>query len=210
MNADAALAPAKHDPFAGPPLSGRVPLTESQREIWLAAQMHSEAAVAYNEGLAISLHGELDVAALGAAVDQLVQRQPLLRAGVSPNGRWISVGEPRGGSLQHTPGDLESAEREEMARPFDLEQGPLMRFRLVTLAPQEHVLLMIAHHVMVDGWSYATLLQELGRLYTAQVEGGAAPLPEVQPFADYVEAERRFVESAEGQRHADYWLKQLE
>ncbi len=208
MNADSTALPV-HDPFAGPDLAARLPLTESQREIWLATQLHPEAAVAYNEGLALTLTGELNVEALQAAVDQLVERHELLRAGVSPNGRWISVFAPRPLQLQVTDGDVHAIEMEEMSSPFDLERGPPMRFRLVRQSSQEHVLILVSHHIMVDGWSYATLLEDLGELYSARVTGRPPALGAPASFGDYVEAERAFLESEEGKRHADYWLRRL-
>lgn len=197
------------DPFAGPALSARLPLTESQREIWLAMQMHPEAAVAYNEGIALSLSGVLDMTALRGALDDLIARHELLRAGISPNGHWITVNEPGACALGMHEGTLEAAELEEMSTPFDLEQGPAVRFRLVRLAAQEHVLLMVAHHIMVDGWSQATLMRELGELYSARAV--RAPI-ELGPasFQEYVEAEAAFLESDEGRRHVGWWLEQLD
>src|SRR5205085_10543826 len=76
---------------------------------------------------------------------------------------------------------------EEAHTPFDLEQGPLLRFSLFIRSTDEHILLMNIHHIIADFWSLAVILRELGILYEAETKGAEmslAPLP--LQFADYV------------------------
>jgi amino acid adenylation domain-containing protein len=206
---------AAFDPFAGPALAARTALTESQREIWLATQLHPEGAVAFNEGLALRLEGALDGEALRSALAELARRHDVLRASVSPNGAWLMVwdevvpqlrlGEVGGGAAA-----LAAAECEEMGEAFDLQRAPLIRFRLVRETERLHHLLMVFHHIAVDGWSSRLLLDELAEIYSARVEQrphGLAPAP---AFAGYAEAEREFLAGAEGQRHVQYWVRALE
>lgn len=205
-----------HDPFAGPAIVARIPLSESQREVWLAAQMQPEANLAYTEGLALTLSGPLDHEALRIALEAIQRRHDLLRATISPDGGWLCVHEPQahelpvidcsGGEGGRT---RRSAEATEMGTPFDLEKGPLVRFRLLRTAAQEHVLLFIAHHIIVDGWSSSVLLVELGEIYSAHRRGERPALADAPHFGDYVDSERAFLESERGASHSQFWLGQL-
>ena len=56
---------------------------------------------------------------------------------------------------------------EEARKPFDLSKGPLWRFTLVALGENDHLLLITAHHIAIDGWSRGVFLRELGALYPA-------------------------------------------
>lgn len=203
-------------PAAGPSLIARIPLTESQREVWLATQMQPEANLAYNEGLSLTLTGELRTDCLRQALELLLKRHEMLRATISADGRWLSVRaelpldlpvtECLGPMAQQTQADAEAGE---MSRPFDLQRGPLIRFQLLVIATTRHVLLITAHHIIVDGWSAAVLLTELGTLYTAIAAGKTPELPPAPHYGDYVDAERAFINSPEGTAHADYWLSLL-
>ncbi|MCZ3030520.1 condensation domain-containing protein, partial [Acinetobacter baumannii] len=60
-----------------------------------------------------------------------------------------------------------------VAQPFDLRQGPLMRVSLLRLAEDEHVLVLVQHHIISDGWSMQVLVDELVQLYAAYSQGQA-------------------------------------
>jgi hypothetical protein len=77
----------------------------------------------------------------------------------------------------------------EALHPFDLSRGPLMRLRLVRLAADEHVLTLMLHHIVTDGWSNGVLLSDLAELYRAEVTG-TAPQLAVLPvqYADFAGA----------------------
>ena len=210
------LAPATHNPFAGPTLSARLPLTEAQREVWLAAQIDPGANLAYNEAGTLTFIGALDVPALLASLQTLVDRHEVLRAGFSPNGQWLTVRE----SMQlEVPvidisadpvGLLAQYEHAAANQPFELVDSPLLRYQLLRAGPELHHLLRVAHHAIVDGWSCWVLSNELGQLYSAAVEGRDAALPPATRYGDYAQIEQDFVASAEGRSHLDYWLKTLD
>jgi hypothetical protein len=80
-----------YDPFADVALARVVPATESQREIWLAAKLEQEASLAYNESVSIKLSGELDMAALQAALQGVVDRHEALRATLSADGNELCI-----------------------------------------------------------------------------------------------------------------------
>ena len=75
---------------------------------------------------------------------------------------------------------------EEVTRAFDLRRGPLLRARVMRLAPEEHALLIIIHHIICDGWSIGVLMNEVAALYTAYTAGEEPSLPELPiQYADY-------------------------
>ena len=68
--------------------------------------------------------------------------------------------------------EVESRLTDEAHRPFDLEQGPLLRVSVFQRSAQEHYLLLVVHHIVIDFWSLAILLNELGTLYPAEAAAG--------------------------------------
>jgi Condensation domain len=93
QNELAAATAVDYDPFAGAPLSRLVPTTEPQREVWLASRLEPEASLAYNEAVSINLKGLLDVPALEAALQAIVDRHEALRATFSSDGEGLFVAE---------------------------------------------------------------------------------------------------------------------
>jgi len=209
------MTAVEHDPFAGPALAAFLPITESQREVWLASQFNAEANLGYNEGLAITLKGALDTAALQSALQTLIDRHEALRASFSPDGEHLMIRERLALPWQMhdatAPGaeSLAEIEQREMGRAFDLSEGPLLRFTLVKTAADEHQLLFIAHHLVCDGWSGAVVITELAALYSGLVDGEPRSLPAPPRYGDYCVIERDFHASETGRAHEDYWLRTL-
>ncbi|MEU3891392.1 amino acid adenylation domain-containing protein [Streptomyces sp. NPDC029041] len=170
----------------------RLPLSHAQRRLWFLGRLDGPNST-YNIPLALRLRGDLDRAALRAALADLSARHETLRT------RYPShAGEP----YQHIvppieavpPLDVVPAEEatladrlcEAAARPFDLTRELPLRATLFELGEHEHVVLLVVHHIAGDGWSLAPLTRDLGRAYAARRAGrapGFAPLP-VQ-YADY-------------------------
>ncbi|MBW8824475.1 MAG: amino acid adenylation domain-containing protein [Xanthomonadales bacterium] len=200
MSADTTVATpaATHDPFAQA-LLRVVPTTEGQREIWLADHLDREASLAYNEALTIRLEGTLDHPALKRALQALVQRHDALHSVLSGDGQTLCVLEHlamplaiedlSGLDLLEQSERLSKAETEAVSRPFDLQDGPLFRAALYRLGPQSHRLLLSAHHVVCDGWSWWVIVRDLGALYGAASQGREATLPPIESFADHALAE---------------------
>jgi amino acid adenylation domain-containing protein len=192
-----------------------IPTTESQREIWLGATMSAEASMAYNESVVLRLRGTLDCDAMASAMARLLERHQALRATISPDGTFMLVS-PRGENhlVQKDLSGLEPEARAQALRdahddavctPFSLEHGPLFRAVLYRLGDAEHELVMSAHHVVCDGWSWAVITEQLGHLYAEETGIGlklkAAPL-----FADFAAEEAAAAASPDMQPHIDYWL----
>ena len=109
-----------------------------------------------------------------------------------------------------SPEELKTRLLEEAYRPFDLERGPLLRVTLFTRSAREHILLLVVHHIVIDFWSLAILLDELGVLYLAEKTGAQAILPALKlRYTDYVRWQAEMLASPEGERLWAYWRDQL-
>ncbi|HXQ69968.1 MAG TPA: amino acid adenylation domain-containing protein [Pyrinomonadaceae bacterium] len=111
---------------------------------------------------------------------------------------------------------LEPAEREQTAvalvrteveRPFDLRQAPQLRVRVMRLSEREHVLLLVLHHIVCDGWSMEVLFKELELFYNGGVAAEIAELP--VHYADYALWQREHLEGAELETQLAYWREQF-
>lgn len=206
------------DPFAGPAISSVTASTEAQREVWAAVQMGSAASLAYNEAIVLRLRGALDVAALTAAVADLVARHEALRATFSNDGLTMILAD--GAALEvplidlahRSPADraLRGAEARDAVvnEEFNLECGPLFRARLVRHDAEMHELVLSAHHIVCDGWSFGVIGAELAALYDARLTGVVARLDAAVSFVEYA---RELAGAARSSERADdeaYWLQQ--
>jgi amino acid adenylation domain-containing protein len=200
---------------------GPQPLSFAQQRLWFLQQLEPES-TAYNLRSAVRLKGELDVSALRRAFDAVVARHESLRTVF----REVD-GEPRQVVLEAGPAalefedlsGLEAVERESAVAGrvsaaagwiFDLNEGPLFRGWLLRLGEAEHVLVVVKHHIITDGWSMRLLTGEIGRLYAAYRAGVEAVLPALPiQYADYAVWQRRFVEGPVLERELAYWKDQL-
>ncbi|HEX6912704.1 MAG TPA: amino acid adenylation domain-containing protein [Longimicrobium sp.] len=196
-----------------------LPLSYAQQRLWFLERMGGLGGT-YHVPMRLRLHGALDRGALLRALDRLVERHEVLRTTfVEADGEPRQRIAPPGGFRlrEHDLGGQADAEAqlqrlaaEELAAPFDLEHGPLVRGRLVRLADDDHVLLLTMHHIVSDGWSTGVLVDELGRLYGAFCEGGPDPLaPLPIQYADYAAWQRRWVEDEVLEAQAAYWTGML-
>lgn len=153
---------------------------------------------AYNETVTIRLRGPLDAARLSRSLEAVAARHEALRTSlVERDGQVAQRIEPPGPvplPLVALPGGGDPADRlaaavaAEAAKPFDLARGPLFRATLYRLEEAEHVLLLVCHHAVVDGWSGGVLLRDLAAAYG---NGGASPTgePPLQ-YADFAAWQR--------------------
>jgi amino acid adenylation domain-containing protein len=196
-------------------------LSFAQQRLWFIEQMAS-AGRAYHMPTGLRLHGDLDRAALVRALDRIVERHEALRTTfVQVDGRPVQRMAPAEGYrfplVEHDltgEADPEAALRplvtQEAAAPFDFERGPLIRGRLIRVAPDDHVLLVTLHHIVSDGWSMGVLTHEVTALYSAFARGLPDPLPELPiQYADYAAWQRRWVDGEVLSEQADYWKRTL-
>jgi len=208
------------DPFAGPEIERSSPTTDGQREIWTAVQMGGNASLAYNEAVTLRLRGTVDPNALRIAIDAIVARHECLRATVSRDGLTMLVAPPAPAAIAWRDlTTLSSDARDESLRdigdaavrtPFDLESGPLAQITVAVLAPDDYVLLIAAHHIICDGWSFGVLAADLGRAYESELSsrsGSATPVrDDAERFTDYA-ASLRTAEATTAQVNDErFWV----
>jgi len=193
------------------------PLSYNQQGIWFLYQLAPESMV-YNVNFAARIRSDVDIPALRRAFQALVDRHPCLRTTFS-----LRSGKPAQQVHQQlrvhfvetdaSAWDSEVLKTrllEEAYRPFDLERGPVLRVNLFTSSAREHVLLLVVHHIVIDFWSLAVILNEIGVLYPAEKAGVKASLPHLDSqYSDYVRWQAEMLASPEGERLWAYWKKQL-
>jgi len=207
-----------YDPFGASPVERVVPSTEAQRELWLGDRLSAQSSLAYNEAVRLTLRGPLDAQALDAAVQALVARHESLRMSFSADGTELmilssaevdmAVHDLSGTAPEAAQAALAAACEAAVRTPFSLEQGPLYRAALYTLAPDLHVLVQSAHHAVCDGWSWSVINRELGQLY-AQALGTGPALEAPQLYSDYVAWEQQEAASPAMAEHVDHWVSRF-
>jgi amino acid adenylation domain-containing protein len=205
-----------YDPFASPAITRTAPSTEAQREIWLATRNGTEASLAFDESVSYRFRGELDLPAMRAALQDLVDRHDALRCTFSTDGLTLCVSSSFALAVPLTdlsglpPGEQERRLADRLARhvdePFDLEHGPLVRAEIVRRDARDHVVILTAHHIVCDGWSFWLLTRDLAALYSARSHGRAHSLPPAESFADYAIDQGRREQTPETQADEAYWL----
>ncbi|MGW4640523.1 amino acid adenylation domain-containing protein [Sphaerisporangium sp. NPDC004334] len=212
--------PARDDgrpaPDDGPRVVDEAPLSAGQERLWFL-QRFDPADASFNIFVTERLRGALDIDALGRALEEIVSRHGTLRTRFRGEERPVQqVLAPAPVPVEHLdlsalPGD----DRERRAldlvaertnRPFDLAQAPPLRVSLLRLSAEEHVLCLVVHHIVADGWSLNVLYRELSTLYTAFRRGEPSPLPPLpRQYAEYVRA----VQDDDGAGDLAYWKERL-
>ncbi len=200
-------------PLVRAPRGGDLPLTSAQRRLWFLQELEP-ASAAYNMAAAVRLRGPLDRAALRRAVGELGRRhEPLRTAFLRRDRQPVQeiLPELEIGVREVAPRVAPTTwAREEAARPFDLAAAPLARFSLLALPePEDHLLLVVLHHLIADGGSIGVLIEELAALYGAFTAGRPSPLPEPGlQLADYAVWQERWPPADELERQlADWWAR---
>ncbi len=198
-----------------------IPLSFAQERLWFFAQLEPESH-AYVEQMALQLTGSLDVVALKRSLNEIVQRHEMLRTTfASAEDNPVQVISPAlhlllpSIDLTRLDKDRRKAEIQRLLTalghfPFDLSRGPLIQSFLLHQAPQEHVLIIVLHHILTDVWSTRIFLRELATLYKAYSQGHPALLPELPiQYADYAIWQRQWLQAAALEPLLAYWREQL-
>jgi amino acid adenylation domain-containing protein/FkbM family methyltransferase len=215
-------AEAGAPPLARVRREGALPLSFEQQRLWFLDQLMPGNPF-YNLPVAYRIIGALDMAALEAGINHIVERHEVLRTVfttrddlpaqiILPHApfalefvRLDSAGEADGGET------LNRLVQEEAQRPFDLTRGPLLRAKLIRAGEREHVLVVTMHHIVADGWSVEIFMRELAALYEAGTRGVEAQLPALPvQYADYAVWQRGWLRGEELERQLNYWKQQLE
>jgi amino acid adenylation domain-containing protein len=212
------LVPIDYNPFEEEAKSTtHFATTEEQREIYASIQIGGlNASLAYNECVSIILKGTCNVAALTDACKKVVIRHEALRSSFSDDGMQLSFLPET--NLQITQHDFSSLsekdfEKEfnaitakEVLTPFDLQQGPVIRFNVVTKNAYETILIITAHHIVCDGWSIGIIMQDISRYYSAFVTNKQPQLENVDSFVNYLERQQSKQQNGEHAATENYWL----
>lgn len=199
----------------------RIPILESQKEIWLASVIGGEAASkSYNLSLYEHLTGNLDVDVLKMSLQELVTRHESLRATFSEDGTEMIIKKTDELSFEYS--DLysfSSEDREKFIAEFldknaetalDLVKGPLFKTALLRLEDQKHLLSITYHHIICDGFSSNVLMKELCYLYNQRVQGLLPDLEAPVEFREYAFRQQQFLSSSEYHATERFWLEQFE
>jgi acyl-CoA synthetase (AMP-forming)/AMP-acid ligase II/acyl carrier protein len=185
----------------------------------------------FNLPFAYRLQGPLNVPALERGLTEVVRRHESLRIGfawrdelpvalISPTidirsllvvedlAAGAPAGDTRAMALLLRKAELKA--EQEFLRPIDMDHAPLFRARLLRLSADDHVLLLVLHDLIIDGWSMAVFMKELSEIYAAFTAGQQAPLPApVLQFSDYVRWQRRWCASSAATGQLAYWKRCL-
>lgn len=200
-------------------MSGYAPLTPAQRELFLAASISEEASIACHESLSLVISGQLQVDAVHGALGLLLERHDSLRASFDENGEGMTIAAEVKlpmpildlSALTPTEQELRFAEirKNQFLTPFSLDQAPLLRAALLVFSPEKHILMLTAHHIACDGWSFGVLVHELPEAYQSALlhrKMTSAPAPRFDAHAAD-QALRKIAGEFDEERR--YWLERL-
>ncbi|AKQ66004.1 Non-ribosomal peptide synthetase [Myxococcus hansupus] len=200
------------------PRTDKRPLSFAQQRLWFLDRLQP-GSTAYNVPFVLRLEGPLDVEVLERALSELVRRHEVLRTTFPIEGEApVQVIKPVE-ALRIPVVDLRGQEdtsvrrfiRAEVDRPFDLARDPALRTHLLKLSEEQHVWVMMLHHIVSDGWSMGILVRELSALHEAFSRGSASPLPELPvQYADYSQWQREWLKGEVLEAQVRYWRQQLE
>ncbi|MFD4004663.1 condensation domain-containing protein [Streptomyces rubiginosohelvolus] len=201
------------------PVEDRV--SYGQEQLLALFELFPESSTSYNMPRVHRLVGEVDPVALAGALDRLVVRHESLRTSFEDTAQGprrrvahnlptglLQVTDLRGEPAARLDEALELA-RDDAARPFDLARAPLLRARLIQLEHDVHVLVLVMHHLVGDGWSWAVVHRELSDSYSALATGCEGEQDPVRPYSDFVARQRSRVATGQGRSSLDHWVARL-
>jgi amino acid adenylation domain-containing protein len=193
------------------------PLSQGQQALWFLYKLvpHSWA---YNTLFTARIQSPVDIPALRRTFQALISRHISLRTTYTERD-----GKPFGQIHEDVEVEFEEIDAsswnwdelkqqvtQEGRRPFNLEQGGVMRVSLFTRSPKDHILILTIHHIASDFWSLLILMDELRVLYSAEKTGTQVSLtPQNLSYADYVRWQNQMLAGAAGERLWAYWGEQL-
>ncbi|MFI8951931.1 condensation domain-containing protein [Streptomyces sp. NPDC053750] len=194
-----------------------LPASYGQQRLWLLEQIQPDTPL-YNEAVGLRLRGRLDADALATAMTEVLRRHEVLRTVLELEGAEVVQVVRAPETVRLTAEDVAGgpdaalAEARRLAQaPFDLARGPLLRCRLLRVAPEEHLFALVVHHAVADGWSLGVLLRELTTLYPRAARGeGLDVLPELEvQYADFAAWQKQRWDEGELADQTAYWKDEL-
>lgn len=208
-------------PIKKAPRDQPLPLSFPQERLWFISQL-DPGNVSYNVPRVLRLKGRLSVEVMEQTITELKRRHEILRTTFpTVDGRPVQViGAPEKYRLSVIDlSEFEESEREhelkniidgESRRKFDLDNGPLLRLFLVRMAEKEHVLVLVEHHLIHDGWTQGVLVRDVMAIYEAYVKGQQSPLKDLEiQYGDFAYWQREWMTGSVMDKQLEYWKKQL-
>ncbi|MEV8057108.1 amino acid adenylation domain-containing protein [Streptomyces antimycoticus] len=201
--------------------SAPLKLSYGQEQMWFLSRLDPDS-TQYLVPLIVRLTGPLDVGAMSEAWQRLTDRHEILRTRYGLHGEEpvqiifpaehveLPLDDVSGLPTDERDAGVRTVFDTELFTPFDLENDLPVRGRLIRVAPDEHVLGIVFHHIACDAWSTEVIGRELSALYSALVSGSAPDLPSVAvQYADYAAWQRADMSGDNLESHLDYWEEQL-
>ncbi|HET9714281.1 MAG TPA: amino acid adenylation domain-containing protein, partial [Pyrinomonadaceae bacterium] len=198
-----------------------LPLSFAQERFYFLEMLQPGTAV-YHMPAAVLLTGNLNVRALEQALNEIRRRHEVLRTRFETFGNHgVQTIEPAQDEslsicdLEQVPAERRDEQvkrliRQQANTPFNLSAGRLMRTSLLKLSSVEHVLVLVMHHIISDGWSMGVLIREVSELYSSYERGEAGGLPELEiQYADYAAWQRENLSAERERDELEYWTNQL-
>ena len=209
-------------PISVVPRGGQgLPLSFAQQRLWFLAHLHPNSS-AYNIPYAVRMKGVLNVNAAREALSEIVKRHEVLRTTFIQTKEGpvqlvqrhtefkLGVEDLRRVVLEEREAEMLRRVQAETDLPFDLEHGPLLRARIWQLEKEDHVLHVVMHHIVTDGWSQHILLREFACLYEAFAIGQPSPLAEMKlQYGDFAVWQRQWLKGEVLVEQVEYWKKKL-
>ncbi|HGY55116.1 MAG TPA: amino acid adenylation domain-containing protein [Caldithrix abyssi] len=203
------------------PRDGDLQLSFAQQRLWFLEQMEPGSAQ-YNIPGAIRMKGRLKVDVLECCLNTIIERHETLRTIFDDkDGKAVQIILPKltlklqQMDLRSIPEERREEEarrlaNEEAGRPFNLKTGPLIRASLIRLAEDDHIFMVVTHHIISDGWSVNLFVQELAALYQAGCRGTTVPMsPLPIQYADFAAWQRTWLSGDYLKGELDFWKKEL-
>ncbi len=199
-----------------------IPLSFAQQRLWFLAQMEIDSST-YNMSEVVRLDGKLQTEALRSALENVIGRHEILRTSFESIG-----GQPSQivaseayvdfsiADLTDFPFDMCEAEARKIAsefsaRAFDLTGSPLLRVKVIKLQETEHLLAVVFHHIISDGWSVGVFLKELSAFYEAEISESNASVAKLPiQYADYALWQQEWLRTEQYDRQLEFWKEHLE
>jgi hypothetical protein len=195
-----------------------IPLSFSQERLWFIDQL--EGSLQYHISTVMRLEGTLNVHALTATFQTILNRHEILRTVIrETEGRAyqqvleelpFNINVTRWPGARSATGNLQDFVRTLISKPFDLANDCMLRADLVEVATDEYIVIVTMHHIASDGWSASILVKEIVALYTAFATGNTYLLPPLKvQYADYALWQRRYLQRDVLEQKLSYWKTQL-
>lgn len=211
-----ALTISKHQ------LTEAIPASYAQQRVWFIQQLDASASAAFHIPAALRLTGELDIDALRKTLDNVIARHDSLRTTFSVRDEQViqhiapqASFDLKLEDVSHLDTLAKEVEADVMqsqflSRSFDLSHGPLIRGLLIKEANNRHILLIVQHHIISDGWSIGVMIDEVSKLYMGYTSNQPVNLPELPiQYADYTVWQQAQMRGSSLEKAQQFWRDYL-